>query len=394
MKQSFALFFSLFTALYGGLHLYVYFKLRSAVGPGWKWPALFILVSLLMTVGTRSLWLFNPGDVQMLRKTLSYSGYVWMAFIFMTFSAFFLLDLVRLLFWGIDALLSSRFGDLLESPKLRAFIAVGAAIFICVYGWFEALDIQTVNITVATSKLPKGVDRIRIAQISDVHLGWIIQEERLARILDVVKAAEPDMLVSTGDLVDGDMEEREAEVALFHTLNLPLGSFAVTGNHEYYAGLEQALAFKERAGIRVLRNEAIRVGGIVLAGVDDSTGRRFGQEIPPESKILEAVPSNRFVVLLKHQPAIDEDAVGLFDIQLSGHTHGGQLWPFYWVTRAIYDYRRGLRAIVPPEKNGQAHAAAPVRESKVYVSNGTGTWGPPMRFLAPPEVTVIDIVGE
>lgn len=394
MSRSFAVFFSLYMLIYGSMHVFVYFKLRSAIGRGWKWTALFILVSLAMIVGARALWLFDFGDAHTLRKVLSYSGYVWMAFIFMTFAWFVLIDMVRLLFYILDGLLSSRFGELLGFPKLRAFIAVSAALSICVYGWFEALNIRTVTITIPTAKLPRGVDRVRIAQLSDVHLGWIIQEQRLAAMLDAVKAAEPDMLVITGDLVDGDMEERQAEVALFRGLKLPHGIYAVTGNHEYHAGIGQALAFKEHAGLRVLRNEAVRAGGVILAGVDDRAARRYGHPGVPDASVLAGMPPNRFVVLLKHQPYVDSDAVGLFDLQLSGHTHGGQIWPFYWATRAVYDYRPGLRAIVPPERSGQAHAASPGRQSRIYVNNGTGTWGPPIRFLTPPEVTVIDIVRE
>jgi hypothetical protein len=394
MSRSFAVFFSLYMLIYGGIHIVVYFRLRNAIGPGWKWTALFILTSAAMIIGARALWLFDFGNAHTLRKVLSYSGYVWMAFIFLTFSWFILLDLARVFLWVLDGILSSRFGDLLASPKLRAFIAVSAALFICFYGWFEALNIRTVHVTIPTAKLPRGVDRVRIAQLSDVHLGWIIQEDRLAAMLDTVKAAEPDMLVITGDLVDGDMEEREAEVALFRGLNLPHGIYAVTGNHEYYAGLGQALAFKEHAGLNVLRNEAVRAGGIILAGVDDRAAGRFGFETVPDASVLSGMPANRFVVLLKHQPVIDSEAVGMFDLQLSGHTHGGQIWPFYWATRVVYDYRPGLRAIVPREKSGQAHAASSRRQSRVYVNRGTGTWGPPIRFLTPPEVTVIDIVRE
>ncbi len=293
MSRSFAVFFSLYMLIYGSMHVFVYFKLRSAIGRGWKWTALFILVSLAMIVGARALWLFDFGDAHTLRKVLSYSGYVWMAFIFMTFACFVLIDLLRILLWGIDGMLSSRFGELLRSPAARAWIAVGAAVLICAYGWFEALSIRTVYKTVSTPQLPPGVERIRIAQLSDVHLGWIIQEERLALMLDAVKAADPDMLVITGDLVDGNMEEREAEVALFRGLDLPLGTYAVTGNHEYYAGVKQALAFKEHSGMKVLRNEAVEAGGIILAGVDDRAARRFGEEPLPESKVLEGLPLDR-----------------------------------------------------------------------------------------------------
>jgi hypothetical protein len=392
MRVSFAIFFSLYMMIYGGIHAYVYFRLRSAIGRGWKWTAFFVLLSLFMMMASRVLWIFDLGHVPLLRTMLSYSGYMWMAFIFLLFTAFVFLDLLRLLVWLIDLILSARFGDLLASPKLRAWIALGFAVFVTSYGWFEARAVRPVHLTIATDKLPQGVDRLRVAQITDVHLGWIIQEERLDRMLEVVRAARPDLLVSTGDLVDGDMEAREAEAALFRGLNLPLGIYAVTGNHEYYAGVEQAVAFKERSGMQVLRNEALRVGGIIIAGVDDPTARRFGYELKPEHEVLAPLPENRFVLLLKHQPAVDPESVGYFDLQLSGHTHRGQIWPFYWATRMVYEYRPWLRALAPSVRGGEAYASGPRRESQVYVSSGTGTWGPPIRFLSPPEVTIVDIV--
>ncbi len=373
------------------LYSYNYFKLRSALGPGWKWTLLYTLISIFIIMGSRILWLVDLAAYPGLRKFLSCSVYMGMAFFFILFTAFFFLDLLRFLVWLIDLLLSACFGDLFPSAKVRAFLAVSFAFFACTYGWFEALAVRPVHIAIATEKLPKGVDKLRVAHITDVHLGWVVQEERLDRILEVVRAAKPDMLVSTGDLVDGDMEEREAEVALFRGLNLPLGMYAVTGNHEYYAGVDQAIAFKERSGMQVLRNEALRVGGIVLAGVDDPTARRFGEEPKPEIDVLAPLSENRFVLLLKHQPTVEPESIGLFDLQLSGHTHGGQIWPFYWGTRMVYDYRPGLRALAPA-KRGEAYASGVARESRVFVSNGAGTWGPPIRFLAPPQVVIVDIV--
>lgn len=397
MRQNFifALFFSLYFIIYGGIHLYVYFKLRSALGPGWKWTVLYALFSLVMVAGSRILWVVDLSSLPALKKALSYTSYIWMAFIFMVFNVFIMLDLLRLFLWAADWAMSSRFSDLLASPKLRAVIAVGMAALICVYGWFEALDIRTVYFTIMSGKLPEGVDRVRVAQISDVHLGWIIQEERLASMLEGVKEVSPDMLVITGDLVDGDMEERAAESALFRDLEFPGGVYAVTGNHEYHAGIDQALAFMEHSNIRVIRNEAVRVGGIVVAGVDDRAGRFYGgEDSSTDAAVLAGLDRDSFILFLKHQPVIEPEAVGLYDLKLSGHTHGGQIWPFTLLTTFFNKTKQGLWAIVPREGRGQAHAEPAGKKSMIYISNGTGTWGPPIRFLAPPEITVFDIVRE
>ena len=367
------------------LYSYIYFKLRSAIGPGWKWTALYTLLSFFIIMGSRILWIVNLEAYPGLRKILSCSVYM-NGFLLYPLTAFFY-RLPRFLVWLTDLLLSACFSDLFlpENARCsrRSLSPAPTA--------GRSPAVRPVYITIATDRLPRGVDKLRIAHITDVHLGWVIQEERLDRILDVVRAAQPDMLVSTGDLVDGDMEEREAEVALFRGLNLPLGMYAVTGNHEYYAGIDQAIAFKEHAGMQLLRNEALRVGGIILAGMDDPTALRFGGTPTPEIDVLAPLPENRFVLLLKHQPTVDPDSIGLFDLQLSGHTHRGQIWPFYWLTRMVYEYRPGLRALAP-SKSGEAYASGAPRESRVFVGNGSGTWGPPIRFFAPPQVGIIDIV--
>jgi len=383
---------TLITITLAAHYSYIFFRLRNAVGPGWKWTALYLALTLFLVFGSRALWQVDLGNHPELRKALSYAVYMGLAFFFILFTAFVVLDLVRFLAWLADTLFSTELRGLLPSPKALAWTAVGFALLVCAYGWFEALNVQPKHVTIETERLPAGTDRIRIAQITDVHLGWIIQEERLDRILSVVRAAEPDLVVSTGDLVDDNMEFRDEEIALLRGLTPPLGTYAVTGNHEYHAGVRQAVEFKERAGMRVLRNEHHSVGGLVLVGMDDPSARYYGQEIPPEGEILASVPKNRFVVLLKHQPTVAPESVGLFDLQLSGHTHGGQIWPFYWLTRMVYEYRPGLRALAPSPRGGEAYAAEGSRGSSVYVSNGTGTWGPPLRFFAPPEVTIFDIV--
>ena len=380
----------LFFAVLAAHYSYIYFRLRSAIGPGWKWTALYLVLTLFLVFGSRALWQVDLGDHPEFRKALSYVVYMGLAFFFILFTAFVVLDLARFLAWLSDTLFSTGLRGLLPSPKARAWAAVCFTFLACGYGWFEALNVQTRYVTIETERLPAGTDRVRIAQISDVHLGWIIQEERLDRILALVRAAEPDLVVSTGDLVDDNMEFREEEIALLKKLDPPLGTYAVTGNHEYHVGVRQAVEFKERAGMKVLRDEPFSAGGLLLVGMDDASARRSGGTNHPEQAILASLPEDRFVVLLKHRPIVAAESTGLFDLQLSGHTHGGQIWPFYWLTRLANDYRPGLRAVSP--RKGEAYAAETSRESLVYVSNGAGTWGPPLRFFAPPEVTIFDIV--
>jgi hypothetical protein len=169
---------------------------------------------------------------------------------------------------------------------------------------------------------------------------------------------------------------------LFREIKTPLGKYAVTGNHELYAGLDRSLDFTKKAGFRVLRGESASVEGLItIAGVDDPVVRGYSRSRDvPEKELLSGVPRDRFTLFLKHRPEVERSAVGLFDLQLSGHAHKGQIFPFSLIHRFIYDHLAGLYDLASG--------------SRIYVSRGSGTWGPPIRFLAPPEVTVIDLVPE
>ncbi|MEK6776566.1 MAG: hypothetical protein AABY87_06780 [bacterium] len=160
------------------------------------------------------------------------------------------------------------------------------------------------------------------------------------------------------------------------------GKFAVMGNHEYYAGIGQTLDFTRKAGFTMLRDEGVSAGcGISIAGVDDPAGRRYGlKDQVSEKALLQGLPHGPFTLLLKHRPVVDQGSVGLFDLQLSGHVHKGQIFPFNLIAWFYYPLRAGESVL----GNG----------SHLYVSRGSGTWGPPIRFLAPPEITVIELVHE
>jgi predicted MPP superfamily phosphohydrolase len=194
----------------------------------------------------------------------------------------------------------------------------------------------------------------------------------LTDLLAKVAELKPDVLVSTGDLVDAQAHHLDGLSSLLAAYKPRLGKIAVTGNHEHYVGLEHALAFHVRSGFQVLHGESIEVAGITIAGVDDPAV--IGGDIG-EARFLDKIKAGRYVILLKHQPRVDPKAH--FDLQLSGHTHDGQIFPFKYLVQLVYPMTRGRYAL---DNGGQ-----------LYVSRGTGTWGPPIRILAPPEITLIEL---
>ncbi len=369
-------FFAIF-AVYGGMHVYTFFRARSALGFGPGAGAALALFMLAMTFAPFFIRLLERYEYQFAARVLSYIAYLWMAALFLFFCVSLCLDIVNLFSRGVWR---ARGGPaFLIPPNASFFIGLGLSVVICVYGYFSALDIRTERLRIETEKLPENISRLTIVQISDVHLGLIVRCSRLKRIMEIVKAEKPDIFISTGDLVDAQINQMTGMADLLRSVHAPYGSYAITGNHEYYAGIKQAIAFTRECGFTMLRGEAAKQCPINIVGVDDPSGLQLKIDQPePETALLAGLPKDRFTLLLKHRPVVDQDAAKLFDLQLSGHTHKGQIYPFTYVSEIAYPLNSG-RFDLP--------GGAILR-----VSRGTGTWGPPIRFLSPPEVTVIELV--
>jgi len=184
------------------------------------------------------------------------------------------------------------------------------------------------------------------------------------------------VLVATGDVLDSPYADMRAMAAMMAQVAPPLGKYAIFGNHEFYSGVATSTQFLESAGFTILRHDAVDVGPYLwIAGIDDRAGRRPDLE----RELLSRQPvGRRFRLLLKHRPLVSEDSLGRFDLQLSGHTHGGQIYPWHYITRMQFRYVYGLHELG--------------KGSRLFLSTGTGTWGPPMRLGAWPEVVLIRLL--
>lgn len=373
-------FVLVFFTVYGGMNAYVFMKAKAALGLGPRAGAAAALLMVLMVAAPVLVRMMEMRGLELPARLLAYAGYTWFGLVFLFISASLLLDAYRLVLYAASAATGNDMSGWSLSPGPGFYIPLLLSSLIFAYGYFEARDIRTERLTVKTGKLPPGVDRLRVVQISDVHLGLIVREERLNLILERVRAEAPDILVSTGDLVDGQIDDLTRVAGLLKGVETMYGKYAVTGNHEYYAGIVEAIEITEMAGFVVLRDEAVTVADAInIAGLDyhSSRGGRGGAD---EKALLSSLPSDRFNLLLKHAPLVGRESPGRFDLQLSGHTHKGQIFPFSIMTRIRYPRIAGYYGL----GNG----------SSLYVSRGSGTWGPPIRFLSPPEVTVVDIVRE
>jgi len=374
-----SLFLLTFFLVYGGTHAYALSKAQAAFGFGWKTTLAAIPLLAALLCGPLIVYALSERGMEEASRTVSWIAYIWMGLLFFFTWMNLAVDAANLL----ARLLSAVFG---EGPRpligygRPAFLALaGLSAALGIYSFVEASHIRAEHIRILTDKLPAATKRIRIAQISDVHLGLMVRHRTAAAIAGLVRDANPDVLVATGDFVDGRINHLDGLSGIFREIRPPLGKYAVTGNHEFYAGIGPSLDFTRRAGFTVLRGEAVTVGNALrLVGVDDPTGRAFGPGPGrSEEELLGNAPSSLYTILLKHRPFLSPAARKAADLQLSGHTHNGQIFPFRLLVRIWYPLLSGLYE----SKNGAV----------LYTSRGTGTWGPPMRFLSPPEVTIIDI---
>jgi uncharacterized protein len=375
-----SLFLLVLFGCYSAVHLYAFLKVKTAYPFGLLTGIVLGIFMGAMTIAPILVRILERHGQDLPAKVLSYIGYCWMGALFLFFFLSISLDLYRLAVYGSGLILQRNPAPFLPSSRAAFLFPLAVALSLSAYGFFSALNIRPEYVTIRTPRIPESMGRLRIAQISDVHLGLIVQDMRLKKILTVITQANPDILVSTGDLVDGQIDHLSRMADIFRGTDPRYGKYAVPGNHEYYAGFPQAMEITRRAGFTVLRNEAVTVAGILnLAGVDDPTARFFGgQKGPSEKDLLSSLPTGNYTILLKHQPRVSEKTSGLFNLQLSGHTHNGQIFPFRIFVRFFFSHISGWYSL----PGG----------SSLYVSRGTGTWGPPIRFLASPEVTIIDLV--
>ncbi len=368
-------FLLLYLSIYSIFHFYVFRKIKTAFQPGSTGKTALAVFMIVMIMAPIIIHLTEKAGLEIGARFWAYISFSWMGLLFL----FVMLAAVFDVALFIGRIIQKNPARPPISP--RQLLQLEALLVFAIYGYglFEATDIRLEQIELASPKITAQTGRIRIVQVSDIHLGLIISERKLNKIVAMIQQAAPDLLVSTGDLVDGQLNLISKEIDLLAAINPPLGKFAITGNHEFYAGADDALDFTKAAGFKILRQQGMTIGNINIVGVDDPAGQAFSK-IPSqkESDLLARQPGDNFTILLKHRPVIDPDSLGLFDLQLSGHTHKGQIFPFNLITWLFY-----------PQPAGKL---TQLKSGFLYLSRGTGTWGPPIRFLAPPEITIIDLV--
>jgi hypothetical protein len=349
---------------------------RLVLTPGWPLGATVAVTvaALVLAVGLPVVLLRRRGHGSGGAAAL---GPVWLGVVWQLFTWTLAGELLRV------ALLAAGVPDPVRARAV-ALAVLGWTVVLLAWGAYRALGpVPVRQCEVRIAGLGAGLDGLRVVQITDTHLGPFLSRRWTTRIVEQVNALDADVLAHTGDLVDGSLADRRHQVEPLGAATARDARVFITGNHEYYSGAQEWTDYMASLGWTVLRNRHVVVrrgaDALVVAGIDDRTAAASG--LPGHGADLDAAlagaPPGVPVVLLAHQPRQVFGAADRVDLQLSGHTHGGQLWPFGYLVRLDQPVLAGLSRHGP--------------RTQLYTSRGTGFWGPPFRIFAPPEIAVLTL---
>jgi predicted MPP superfamily phosphohydrolase len=378
--QTFIIFFSIVIVVYGLINTYIFLRGLQAISHGSPLRIWFTVIFWFLSLSYIAARLLE-------RLALSWltDGLVWIGSFWMGAMAYFLIILLAIDLLRLVNLLVPIFPDLLTrnlryTKQVVALIVVGIVFLTVIGARVNAMfpRIQTLELTIHKNSPLK---ELNVVLVTDVHLGTIIRNSHFTRIVKIINSLNPDVVLFAGDLVDEDIQPviRQNLGETLRQIKSKYGIYGITGNHEYIGGVEPACKYLAEHGVSMLRDSIAKIANaFTLVGREDISIRQFdGKKRKQLSELMNGVDTTLPVILMDHQPLHLDDVVGHgIDLQLSGHTHHGQLWPFNYISEAVYELSWGYK------KKGNTH---------FYVSCGVGTWGPPMRTGNRPEVVNIKL---
>ncbi|MCX6270160.1 MAG: metallophosphoesterase [Bacteroidetes bacterium] len=377
----FLIFFSIVLLIYGSANYYIILRGWQALEilPGVKpWYLVSCIVFASSYLIARFLQRFYPC---ILTDILTWVGSFWMAAMVYFLIAVLVIDLARLVLYFFP---SYHLPSLPVYPVIKAGLLMCFSFIIIILifiGFYNTLHTSVVPLDLTIHKQAGSRKEVKIIMVSDIHLGTIIGKNRVHRMVELINSYKPDLLLFAGDIVDEDLGPviRQNLGQSLQNLYAPLGIWAITGNHEYIGGAEPAVKYLKDHGIRFLRDTAVLIDhSFWLAGREDRDISRFsGKKRKTVNEVISLTDRSLPLLLMDHQPfELDKAVEAGVDLQLSGHTHHGQFWPFNFITEAIYEISKGYR------NKGNTH---------FYVSSGFGTWGPPVRLGSRSEIILITL---
>jgi uncharacterized protein len=378
---TFIIFYSIVLSIYLLINYYMFIRGWQSLPAGSRirsiYLGVFIFLSLSYIAGRvlERFWLGQPTSF------LLWAGSFWLGAMIYIILILILIDFVRLLNLAVPVIPNGWMSNP-GNTKMILFIGTITVVSVItiaahVNTWFP----KTTTLELELDGKNSHMRSLRIVMVSDIHLGSLTPKNRIEKMVRKINSLDPEIILTAGDVLDEDVGPviyRDLGSAL-KQLEAPLGVYGVTGNHEYIGGVREAANYLTSHGIFLIRDSVIKINNsFYLAGREDRSIDTFSEKKRKSvEELLSFATDDLPVILLDHQPySLEKSAAAGADLQLSGHTHHGQLWPFNFITRAIYTISRGYGEI-----DGM----------KVYVSNGIGTWGPPMRLGSRPEIVVINV---
>ena len=375
----FLIFFAIVLTIYGLVNFYIFIRGWQALPAGSSLRIYYLPLFLTLALSYIAGRFLERAWPSLVSEALVWIGSYWLAAMLYFFLILLLVDIVRL----INLLLPVIPAVITDHDRQAKLIAVGVAIGIVAVtllaGHFNAVHPRIRMLDLSVPKAAGRLKTVNIVLVSDIHLGTTVNRARFDRIVAKINELKPDLVLLAGDVVDEDLAPvvRENQGEAMRSITAPLGVFAITGNHEYYGGVEAACAYLQDHGVTMLRDTVVMIAeSFYLVGREDREAVRLTRRGRMSLEELMASVDRRYpVILLDHQPFhLDQAAANGVDIQFSGHTHHGQLWPLNFITDAVYEVSTGYKRI---------------GETQVYVSTGAGTWGPPVRTGNRPEIVNI-----
>lgn len=382
MKASaFIIFVTIVITIYSLVNYYIYSRAIQAIPAGSPWRTWFVIIFWVLVsayVAARFLERIYPSDFT---EVVTWIGSFWLGIMVYSLLIVISIDLARITNHFFHIFPDFFYTDWQRTKLITLFISGGIVILTVTAGFINARLPRIKHLDITINKKVTGDKSMKIVMVSDIHMGTLIGKLRTNSLVRKIMSLKPDLILFAGDIVDEDLAPvmRRNLGEMLSQLKAKHGVYGITGNHEYIGGVEPAVKYLTAHGVNMLRDTAVLVDNcFYLVGRDDKDKPRFtGKERKPLEEIMAQVDRSYPVILMDHQPfklgkAVEQGV----DLQLSGHTHHGQLWPFNYITNVIYELSWGYRQIGP---------------THFYVSSGFGSWGPPVRLGNRPEVVEINV---
>jgi hypothetical protein len=380
-KINFVIFFSVALSVYALINYYIFIREWEAGGFQSAWRTVYVAAFLLLSISFIAGRILERVTLSWFSSTLVLLGSFWLAAMVYFLLFAFAIDIIRLLNFIVPFFPSFLTVNPERTKEITSFAIIVVVLVIVLGGYINARTPIIKTLELSISKNGRTIKSLNIAVASDIHLGTIVCKSKLERIVQHINSLNPDLVLLPGDVVDEDIGPviRNNLGETLRKIRSKYGVFAITGNHEYIGGVEPACKYLAEHGITMLRDTWVKIGdSLYVVGREDISIRGFtGKTRKPLSELMAEVDKSYPVILMDHQPfrLAEAEANGV-DLQLSGHTHHGQLWPFNFVTKKVYELSWGYK------KKGNTH---------YYVSCGVGTWGPPIRTGNRPEIINIKL---